>query len=99
MERLPYIDQHSIVIGATRARVWDVLAAALRADLGGATPKLFARALQLQPAKLHGDWRVTAHTSAAFPGLAGRAYRALVIGTGGHRIVVKQLLRAVARRA
>lgn len=42
---------------------------------------------------------IHATTSAAFPGLHGRIYRALVIGTGGHRIVVRRLLRAVARRA
>jgi hypothetical protein len=39
-----------------------------------------------------------AHTSAVFPGLAGSAYRALVIGTGGHRVAVRRLLAAVARR-
>jgi hypothetical protein len=40
-----------------------------------------------------------AQTWAEFPGLAGRAYRALVIGSGGHRLVVRRLLRNVARRA
>lgn len=43
--------------------------------------------------------RVRAETRAAFPGLHGRAYRALVIGTGGHVLVVKRLLRAVRARA
>jgi len=40
-----------------------------------------------------------AETRAEFPGLKGRAYRALVIGTQGHVIVVDRLLRAVKRRA
>lgn len=40
-----------------------------------------------------------AHTSALFPGVRGRIYRALVIGTGAHQIAVRRLLRAVARRA
>ena len=40
-----------------------------------------------------------AKTSAAFPGVHGRIYRALVIGTGGHRIAVRRMLTAVARRA
>jgi hypothetical protein len=40
-----------------------------------------------------------AQTRAEFPGLSGRAYRALVIGSQGHRIVVKRLLRNVAQRA
>jgi len=40
-----------------------------------------------------------AHTSAIFPGAAGAAYRALVIGTGGHRLAVRSLLARVAREA
>ena len=40
-----------------------------------------------------------AETRAAFPGLAGSVYRALVIGTGGHVIVTRRLLRAIKRRA
>jgi hypothetical protein len=40
-----------------------------------------------------------AQTWAEFPGGAGRAYRALVIGTRGHRVVVRRMLRRVARRA
>ena len=42
---------------------------------------------------------IRARTWAAFPGILGRVYRALVIGTGGHRIVVGRLLRRVERRA
>lgn len=43
--------------------------------------------------------RVRAETRAEFPGLAGRAYRTLVIGSRGHVLVVRRLLRAVKRRA
>jgi hypothetical protein len=43
--------------------------------------------------------RVRARTYAAFPGVAGRAYRALVIGSGAHRIVTRRLLSRVASRA
>lgn len=43
--------------------------------------------------------RLRARTYAEFPGLAGRAYRALVIGSGGHRLAVRRLLRDVAARA
>lgn len=46
-----------------------------------------------------GCCRVRARTDAAFPGLKGAIYRALVIGSGGHRIVVRQLLAGIARRA
>ncbi|HSI79844.1 MAG TPA: hypothetical protein VK919_04245 [Solirubrobacterales bacterium] len=42
---------------------------------------------------------VRAETRAEFPGVSGRAYRALVIGTRGHVLVVRRLLRAVKRRA
>lgn len=40
--------------------------------------------------------RLRALTFAAFPGLRGKVYRALVIGSGGHRIVVRRMLRRVA---
>lgn len=148
MEQLPYIDEHSIVIDATREHVWGVLAPALRTELGGTATAPLTRLLGLFPAESRGNWRGTlqpgdalpgfavaetsvpkrltlrgrhrfsryalvleldatgasrctlrAQTWAEFPGLTGRAYRALVIGTGGHRLVVRRLLRNVARRA
>jgi hypothetical protein len=37
-----------------------------------------------------------ARTDAAFRGILGRLYRAAVIGSGGHRIVTRRLLRQVA---
>lgn len=45
------------------------------------------------------DGRLCAQTHAAFPGVRGRLYRAAVIGSGGHRILARRLLRQVARRA
>lgn len=45
------------------------------------------------------DDTLRARTHAAFPGLLGRLYRAAVIGTGGHRVVTRRLLRQVIRRA
>ena len=48
---------------------------------------------------LDGGTTLTARTHAAFPGLTGRAYRALVIGSGAHRVAVGRLLAAVRRRA
>jgi len=47
---------------------------------------------------LDGD-RLRAQTHAAFPGLRGKLYRALVIGSGAHRLVTRRLLRQIARRA
>lgn len=40
-----------------------------------------------------------AETRAAFPGVAGRVYRGLVIGSRGHVLAVNRILRAVRRRA
>jgi hypothetical protein len=148
MERLPYIDEHSIEIEATRARAWSALVSVLRTDLGGSVPAPLMRALGVTPSQLRGDWHgtpqagdalpgfevaecraperlelrgrhrfsryalifeldegsaggctVRAQTWAEFPGMTGRVYRALVIGTRGHRLVVWHLLRNVARRA
>ena len=43
-----------------------------------------------------GHTRLSALTWAAFPGVAGKVYRALVIGSGGHRIVVRRMLKRIA---
>jgi hypothetical protein len=42
---------------------------------------------------------LSAETRAEFPGVSGRVYRGLVIGTRGHVLVVCTLLRATRRRA
>jgi hypothetical protein len=42
--------------------------------------------------------RLVAETRAEFPGLKGRAYRTLVIGTRMHVLVVRRVQRDVARR-
>jgi hypothetical protein len=47
---------------------------------------------------VEGD-RLHAQTHAAFPGVLGWLYRALVIGSGGHAVVTRRLLRQVARAA
>ena len=46
-----------------------------------------------------GRTRVRAATWAAFPGVHGKIYRALVIGTGGHRAAVRWTLKRIARAA
>lgn len=40
--------------------------------------------------------RVRSQTWADFPGLHGKIYRALVIGSGGHRVAVRWMLRRIA---
>jgi SnoaL-like domain len=46
-----------------------------------------------------GRSRLRAETRAEFPGLKGKLYRALVIGTRGHLLVVRRILSAARRRA
>jgi hypothetical protein len=46
-----------------------------------------------------GGCRLRAETRAEFGGLHGRVYRAAVIGTQGHALVVRRLLRAIRARA
>ena len=46
-----------------------------------------------------GSTRLAAQTWAAFPGLKGRIYRALVIGSGGHRVVCRKMLDRIAAQA
>jgi hypothetical protein len=96
------------VLGATpgeRSGDWD-------GDLTGATLPGFAVAEARRPERLElrgrhrfaryqlvfliDSERVRARTYAAFPGIKGRAYRALVIGSGAHGVVTRRLLRRVA---
>ena len=45
------------------------------------------------------ETQLSARTYAEFPGLRGRVYRALVIGTGAHVVATKQILRSIRRTA
>jgi hypothetical protein len=42
------------------------------------------------------DGELRAQTHAAFPGMLGRLYRAAVIGSGGHRVLTRRLVRRLA---
>ena len=44
-----------------------------------------------------GNTRLTAITHASFPGIKGRAYRTLVIGSRGHILAVRRMLQSVER--
>jgi hypothetical protein len=46
-----------------------------------------------------GPVRLSAETRAEFPGLKGRAYKLAVIGTRGHVVATRSILRTVRRRA
>ncbi len=58
----------------------------------------YALVFQLDP-QPGGGCRLRAETRAEFGGLHGRIYRAMVIGTRGHVVVVRRLLRAIRDRA
>ena len=87
MERLPYIDEHSTCVGATPERTWAALVAV------GAAMRVPTRPLgwlmRVQPALASGDW------SRGVEAGATRSFRALVIGSGAHRVVVRRLLRRI----
>lgn len=46
-----------------------------------------------------GRTAITAHTSAVFPGVAGRLYRLAVIDSRAHVVATRYLLRKIAKRA
>jgi hypothetical protein len=145
-QRLPHIDEHSIVVGAPPGATWEALLRTLERSaeagaasglaqvlgcedtvasgprplaegaaipgfhvaaaqpprelslLGGHRFSSYALSFRLEPAG-GGRTRLRAETRAEFPGRRGTAYRALVIGTRGHVLAAKRILRAVRRRA
>ena len=149
MERLPYIDQHSIRVGASRDDAWRALVSVLHSNSLAAIPAPLAGIWGLEPRARSGRWApnpaigdtlpgfavadsrapdrlrldgghrfsryslifeleesergaactLRASTFAEFPGIKGKAYRALVIGSGGHRLAVVAMLRRIAARA
>ena len=54
-------------------------------------------AFEIEPGA--GSVTLSARTAAEFPGISGSVYRALVIGSGGHGIIVRQMLRRIANSA
>jgi Protein of unknown function (DUF2867) len=57
----------------------------------------YALTFRIEPGE--GTTRLRAETRAEFPGLHGRAYRALVIGSRLHVVATRRLLEAARRRA
>jgi hypothetical protein len=107
---LPFVDEHAIEIEGPRERVWEALqrtapSTGFRVTESAAPAKLvlegrhpFSRyALVFLIEELDsGRSRARAQTWAAFPGAAGRVYRALVIGSGMHAVLVRRMLRRLA---
>lgn len=114
MECLPYIDAHSRWVRATPDRTWAALME-VRATMPGFVVEEACPPSRLALAGRHrfsryslvfelddrgrDGTRVRALSWAAFPGVAGRAYRSLVIGSGAHRVIVRRLLRAIEAHA
>jgi hypothetical protein len=129
---LPYIDQHSVRVAASRDLVWRALEQYVAAFLGRAENGVLTRLLGAEPRagfeiaeRLPTDrlvlagrhrfsryqlafdltdaadagTRLRATTHAEFPGLRGRVYRGLVIGSGAHVVATTHILRAIRRRA
>ncbi|MEU1408335.1 hypothetical protein ABZ471_39600 [Streptomyces sp. NPDC005728] len=89
-----------LVVGAT-VRGFRVTAADPGRELvltGSHRYSAYRLTFQLEPDS-PGRTRVRAKTRAAFPGRAGKLYRLLVIGSGGHAAVMRRVLTAIGRRA
>lgn len=94
---LPFIDEHLAVVKAPAQVVWGALTERIiRTQLG--VSEKFGRLVGVQPGGQTGTL-LSARSHAVFPGPAGWAYRQMVIGSGGHRILVARLLRSVGRAA
>jgi len=129
---LPFVDEHSIRIPASRDHVWSALRRHVDSSLGIGAGNPLARILGTEPRAgfeierevprqqlsmvgrhrfsryrlvfdlsdvADGETQLSARTYAEFPGLRGRVYRALVIGTRAHVVATKQILRSIRRTA
>ncbi len=132
MSELPFVDEHSILIPASRDHVWSALRRYVDSTLGVSARNPLTRILgtdppagfevereipgeQLDMAGRHrfsryrlvfelvdaadNETQLSARTYAEFPGLRGRVYRALVIGTRLHVLATNQILRSIRRAA
>jgi hypothetical protein len=115
MERLPYIDEHAMTVDADAASTWAALPAVppgFTLDEAVAHQRLTLRGrhwfssyrLVFVLTDVTHDvsrprTRVVAETWAEFPGVSGRIYRSLVIGSRAHRMVVRRMLKNVAAKA
>lgn len=145
-DRLPHVDEHSVLIDASVDTAWDALLRVAESSfaspvsargarllgcvdvdstgprplaMGSAFPGFHVatceRPTELALAGRHrfsdyalvfrldslgnGRARLRAETRASFPGIAGSAYRTLVIGTRIHVLVTRRLLGAIKQRA
>jgi hypothetical protein len=111
---LPFVDEQTTVVEADTDTVWHELGALMDGTRGfrvavaapghelalvGRHPfSTYALVFRLDETG-RGHTRLRAETRARFPGPAGALYRRLVIGTGGHTVVVRHMLRKVRKNA
>jgi hypothetical protein len=109
-EELPFVDEHGLHVEGPPERAWEALrrtapSTGFRVTEASAPHKLvlegshpFSRyaLVFLIEERDSGGARVRAQTWAAFPGPHGRVYRALVIGSGMHAVLVRRMLRRLA---
>src|SRR3954471_9853671 len=109
-ERLPFVDEHAIDVERSPEEVWRALqsiapSTGFRVAESTVPAKLvlegrhpfsrYALVFLIEPRGDAGS-RARAQTWAAFPGPHGRVYRALVIGSGIHAVLVRRMLRRLA---
>lgn len=109
-QELPFVDEHAIELVTSPQRAWEALehtapSTGFRVTESTPPAKLvlegrhpfsrYALVFLIEPREGGGS-RAVAQTWAAFPGVAGRAYRALVIGSGIHSVLVRRMLRRLA---
>ena len=94
---LPFVDEHATVVAAPPMPVWEALLRAVEGMTAGAASGRFARLLGCADTAVAGPRPLA--IDAVFPGLKGRAYRTLVIGTRMHVLVTNRVLDSVRRRA
>ena len=107
---LPFVDEHVLATPKPPERAWERLLEVApsrgftvtertpprRLALEGRHPfSRYALVFVIDPADDGGSC-LRAQTSAAFPGVQGRIYRALVVGSGAHAILVRRMLRRIA---
>ncbi|MFG2556471.1 hypothetical protein [Streptomyces sp. NPDC048581] len=111
---LPFVDEHATTVEADTDAVWRELGALMDGSRGfrvavsvpgrelayvGRHPfSTYALIFHLdETGPCH--TRLRAESRARFPGRAGAVYRRLVIGTGGHAMIIRHMLRKVRDNA
>ncbi|MBO9522575.1 MAG: hypothetical protein J7518_13640 [Nocardioidaceae bacterium] len=97
----PFAGRYAKLVGVRGERPFEVDRADPPGYLGLVGEHRFSRYELVFLVEETGDGRarLTARSSAEFPGVLGKAYRAAVIGTRFHVLAVETMLRRIARSA